>query len=143
MSYKGIYKPSNPKKYIGNANMIVYRSLWERKMFRYCDYNEKVLKWASEEIVIPYYNPVKKRMARYYPDVYMEYVNKDGVKKKALIEIKPLKETKPPQYKRKTKGALLAEAMYSQNQAKWKAAEEFCLDNGLEFKIFTEKELKV
>ena len=143
MCYKGVYKPSNPKKYIGNPNMIVYRSLWERKFMRYCDTNEKVLKWASEEIVIPYYNPVKKRMAKYFPDFYMEYIDKAGVKKKTLIEVKPLKETKPPQYKRRTKSVLIAEAMYSQNQAKWAAAEEFCLDQGWTFQIMTEKELGV
>mgnify|MGYP001577081229 FL=1 len=143
MSYKGIYKPSNPKKYIGNPNMIVYRSLWERKLFRYCDNNTKVLKWASEEIIIPYYNPVKKRMAKYYPDVYMEVVTKDDKTEKILIEVKPLRETKPPSYKRRTKNVLLAEAMYSQNQAKWAAAEEFCLDNGWKFQIMTEKELGV
>ena len=78
MSYKGIYKPENPKKYIGDANQIVYRSLWERKMFRYCDTNEKILKWASEEIAIRYFNPVKKRVARYFPDIYIEYINKEG-----------------------------------------------------------------
>lgn len=143
MSYKGIYKPSNPKKYIGNPNMIIYRSLWERKLFRYCDTNTKVLKWASEEIIIPYYNPVKKRMAKYYPDVYMEVVTKEEKTEKILIEVKPLRETKPPAYKRRTKNVLLAEAMYSQNRAKWAAAEEFCLDNGWKFQIMTEKELGV
>lgn len=141
MAYRGIYKPENPKKYIGDATKIVYRSLWERKFFRYCDTNAKVLKWASEEIAIQYFNPVKKRVARYFPDVYMEYINKEGSKKKVLIEIKPAKETKPPVYKRRTKNVLIAEAMFSQNQAKWRAAEEFCLDQGWEFRIMTEKEL--
>lgn len=123
--------------------MIVYRSLWERKFMRYCDTNAKVLKWASEEIVIPYYNPVKKRMAKYYPDFYMEVITKENNKEKILIEVKPLKETKPPVYKRRTKNVLIAEAMYSQNQAKWAAAQEFCLDQGWTFKIMTEKELGV
>ena len=143
MSYKGIYKPSNPKKYIGDPTKIVYRSLWERKFCRYLDNTDSVLKWASEEISIPYYNPVKKRMARYYPDFYMEYINSSGKKKKCLIEVKPKKETKPPVYKRRTKNALIAEALYSQNQAKWAAAEDFCADNGLEFRIMTEVELGV
>lgn len=143
MAYKGIYKPSNPKKYIGNPNMIVYRSTWERKFCRYLDLNENVLKWASEEIQIPYYNPVKKRSARYFPDFYMEYNDKSGKNRKCLIEVKPAKETKPPKYTRRTKNVLIAEAMYSQNQAKWAAAREFCLDNGWEFKILTEKELGV
>lgn len=143
MSYKGIYKPENPKKYIGDANQIVYRSLWERKMFRYCDTNEKILKWASEEIAIRYFNPVKKRVARYFPDIYIEYINKEGKKKKSLIEIKPAKETRPPKPGRRTKNQLIAESLYAQNTAKWKAAEEFCLDNGWEWKIMTEKELGV
>ena len=143
MSYKGRYKPTNPKKYIGDPNNIIYRSLWERKMMRYCDQTDKVLKWASEEIAIKYWNPVKKRPANYYPDFYVEYINSSGNKKKMLVEVKPSKETKPPVYKKRTKNALIAEALYTQNQAKWKACEEFCLDNGLEFKIFTEHELGI
>lgn len=143
MAYRGIYKPENPKKYLGNPNQIVYRSLWERKLMRYCDTNTKVIKWASEEISIPYYNPAKKRMAKYYPDFYMEYVDSEGKKKKTLIEVKPFKETQPPKYKRRTKNVLIAEAMFQQNTAKWAAAKDFCLDQGWEFKIMTEKELGV
>lgn len=143
MAYRGVYKPENPKKYLGNPNQIVYRSLWERKLMRYCDTNTKVIKWASEEIAIQYYNPVKKRPAKYYPDFYMEYVDTEGKKKKVLIEVKPAKETKPPVYKRRTKSVLIAEAMFEQNTAKWKAAREFCLDNGWEFRIMTEKELGI
>ena len=30
---------------------------------------------------------------------------------------------------------------YAVNQAKWKAAQEFCKDNGMQFKLITEKEL--
>ena len=141
MAYKGRFKPSNPKKYIGDPDNIIYRSLWERKMMKYCDNTDKVLKWASEEISIPYYNPVKNKVSRYYPDFYMEYINSAGQKKKVIIEVKPEKETRPPVYKRKTKSSLISEAMFATNQAKWKACEEFCLDNGLEFRIMTEKEI--
>ena len=42
MSYKGIYKPSNPKKYKGDQHNIIYRSLWERKFMNYCDLNETI-----------------------------------------------------------------------------------------------------
>ena len=143
MSYKGIFKPSFPKKYIGDAKNIVYRSLWERRFMRYCDTNEKVLKWASEEIQIPYYNPVKKRRARYFPDFYVEYIDKENKRRKMLVEVKPAKETQPPKYKNKTKSTLIAEALYSQNVAKWEAAKEFCLDQGWEFKILTENDLGV
>ena len=140
---KGVYKPENPKKYIGNANMIVYRSSWERKFCRYCDTHASVKRWASEEIAIPYYNPVKKKKARYFPDFYVEYIKEGGKLQKVLIEVKPAKETKPPTYKRRTKNVLIAEAMFSQNTAKWEAAREFCLDQGWEFRILTEKELGV
>lgn len=143
MSYKGIYKPSFPKKYIGDAKNIVYRSSWERRFMRYCDTNEKVLKWASEEIAIKYYNPVKKRRARYFPDFYVEYIDKENKRRKILVEVKPAKETQPPKYKKKTKSSLIAEALYSQNVAKWEAAKDFCLDQGWEFRILTENDLGV
>lgn len=141
MSYKGIYNLKNPKKYLGDPRKVIWRSTWERKLMRKCDDNSKIIKWASEEIIIPYYNPVKKRKAKYYPDFYMELIDKDNNRKKLLIEVKPLKETMPPKYKRRTKNALIAEALWSQNQAKWKAAREFCLDHGWEFQLMTEKEL--
>ena len=51
MSYKGKYKPSYPKKYKGDPTNIVYRSLWERKFMVYCDKNQNVLEWQSEEFV--------------------------------------------------------------------------------------------
>ena len=145
MSYKGIFKPSYPKKYIGDAKNIVYRSLWERKLMRWCDTNEKVLKWASEEIAIKYYNPVKKRNAEHdtYPDFYVEYIDKNNKRRKMLVEVKPSKETQPPKYKKKTKNTMIAEALYTQNVAKWEAAKEFCLDQGWEFKIMTESDLGV
>ena len=54
MSYKGKYKPSYPKKYKGDPNNIVYRSLWERKFMVYCDNNQNILKWGSEEFIVPY-----------------------------------------------------------------------------------------
>ena len=43
MSYKGRYTPKNPNKYKGNPHRIVYRSLWERKFMKYCDFNDAVL----------------------------------------------------------------------------------------------------
>ena len=142
-SLKGVFKPSYPKKNIGDANMIVYRSSWERKFCLYYDTTESIVRWASEEIAIKYYNPAKKRVARCFPGFYVEYRAKEGGIKKVLIEVKPAKETKPPKYKRRTKSTLIAESLYSQNQAKWAAAKEFCEDNGWEFRILTEKELGV
>ena len=96
MSYKGKYKPSYPNKYSGDPTNIIYRSLWERKFCVYCDLNENVLEWASEEIQIKYFDPTTKKVRRYFPDFYIKYLDKDGKIRKAIIEIKPLKETQEP-----------------------------------------------
>ena len=144
MSYKGYYKPSYPNKYKGDPNNIVYRSLWERKFMVYCDTNENILEWGSEEIVVPYKSPVDNRYHRYFPDFYIKYKDVNGKIKKSLIEIKPFKQTMEPKVqKRKTKGYIYEVVEYAKNQAKWEAAREWCLDRGYEFKVLTENELGI
>ena len=54
MSYKGKYKIKKPEKYIGDYKNVVYRSLWERQAFKWCESNTRVKSWNSEEVVIPY-----------------------------------------------------------------------------------------
>jgi hypothetical protein len=143
MSYKGKYLPSYPKKYRGDSTNIIYRSLWERKFMVYCDLNEHILEWASEEIVIPYRSPIDNRWHRYYPDFYVKVKNSLGIKV-YIVEVKPLKQTVPPkQPKRKTKQYINEVFDYTRNQAKWKAAREWCADRQYEFKVITEAELKV
>ena len=73
MSYKGKFRPKNRKKYKGNPSDIVYRSLWELKFMNYCDSNKSILKWSSEEIIIPYRCPTDNRIHRYFPDFYVKY----------------------------------------------------------------------
>ena len=53
MAYRGRYIPTYPKKYKGDPSNIIYRSLWERKFMVYCDRNEKILEWGSEEFFVP------------------------------------------------------------------------------------------
>ena len=61
-----------------------------------------------------------------------------------LVEVKPLKQTKEPKtQKRMTKRYINEVVTWSVNQAKWKAASEFCKDQNWEFMLNTEKELKV
>ena len=144
MAYKGKYQPSNPKKYKGDPTNIIYRSLWERKMMRYCDLNENVLEWQSEEFCIPYRSPIDNRIHRYFPDFFIKYRDSDGKIKSSLIEVKPLRQTTPPpKPKRQTKGYIREAYEYARNQAKWEAAKEWCLDRGYEFRVFTEKELGI
>ena len=143
-SIKSKFKPSFPQKYQGDANNIICRSSWERKFCNYCDTNPNILKWASEEFSIPYVSPVDNRVHRYYPDFLIEVRETSGKIKKYVVEVKPLKQTQPPkQGKRVTKSFIYEAKTYAVNQAKWKAATEFCLDNGVEFKIITEKELGI
>jgi hypothetical protein len=144
MSYKGKYQPINPKKYKGDPTNIVYRSLWERTFMKYCDTNENILEWFSEEIAVPYRSPIDNKIHRYFPDFYIKVKESNGSIKKYLIEIKPKKQTvEPIPQKRKTKGYIYEVYEYAKNQAKWKAAEEFCKDRGYEFKILTEQDLGI
>tara|TARA_B100000575_G_C23137902_1_gene661519 strand:+ start:1626 stop:2060 length:435 start_codon:yes stop_codon:yes gene_type:complete len=144
MSYKGKYYPSFPRKYKGDPTNIIYRSLWERKFMVYCDKNQNILEWASEEIAIPYRSPIDNRVHRYFPDFYMKVKEINGKIKNYVIEVKPAKQTKPPKKpKRQTKGYIREAYEYAKNQAKWKMAKEFCADRQWEFKVVTEKELGV
>ena len=81
MSYKGFYRPDHPEKYIGDPNNIIYRSLWERKFMYYCDHNENILKFSSEEIWIPYLSPLDSRVHKYFPDFYIKYKDASGIVK--------------------------------------------------------------
>lgn len=142
-NYKqGIYIPKNPNKYRGNASNIVYRSSWELRVFKWMDDNPSVLEWASEECVIPYKSPVDKKLHRYFPDIWAKVLGVDGRTKTYLIEIKPEAQTNEPKVKKKiTKQYITEVCTYAINQAKWKAAREYCLDRKWEFKILTEKDL--
>ena len=144
MSYKGKYQPSYPKKYKGDPTNIIYRSLWERKFCRYCDLNENILEWGSEEIVVPYHSPIDNRYHRYFPDFYIKVRESTGKIKKMIIEIKPYKQCiEPKVQKKKTRGYVYEVMEYAKNQAKWNAAKEWCLDRGYEFKVLTENELGI
>ena len=79
MTYKGKYTPKNPNKYKGNPHRIVYRSLWERKFMKYCDFNDAVLEWGSEEVIIPYLSPWDGRIHRYFPDFYIKVKQYNGM----------------------------------------------------------------
>lgn len=144
MSYKGKFKPVNPKKYHGNSNNIIYRSLWERKFCTYCDLNENIIEWQSEEKAIPYRSPLDGKIHRYYPDFLIKVKESDGSIKKYMIEIKPSKQTiPPPKPKRQTKRYISEVYEYAKNQAKWEAAREWCIDHGYEFKVITEHQLNI
>ena len=139
MSYRGKYRVSNPRKYKGDARNVVYRSSWEYKFMEWCDSHPSVEEWASEEIIIPYISPVDGKRHRYFPDFYVKVGNK-----KYIAEVKPSYQTKEPKTQKRNTKKYISEVMtYAVNQAKFKAADEFCKDHGWEFMVVTEKELKI
>ena len=141
-TYKSIFKPRHPSKYLGDSSNIICRSNWERKFCNYCDSNENIISWASEEFSIPYISPLDNRRHRYFPDFLIEVKESNGILKKYVIEIKPKRQTLEPKKKsRVTKSYINEVKSYAINQAKWKYAREFCKDNRLEFKIITQYQL--
>lgn len=153
MAYKGKFSPRNPQKYNGDPTNIVYRSSWECKVMDTFDKRPDILSWSSEEMSIPYVSPVDGRRHRYFPDFIVKLRTKDGTIRTMMVEVKPEKQSKPPTKKsRVTKQYIQEVVTWGVNQAKWKAAIDYCKDrkwtfvvmcstNGIEFKYLTENEL--
>ena len=139
MAYKGKFTPKNEKKYIGDSKQVVYRSLWERNAFRWLDTNPNIVSWSSEEIVVPYVCGTDNKVHRYFVDLWFK--NKEG--KTYLVEIKPKKELLPPKKGSKQTKRFIQESLtFIKNQSKWKAAQQFALDQGWEFHVWTEETLE-
>ena len=148
MSYKGKFRPKNPNKYKGNPSNIIYRSLLERRFMVYLDSSPSILKWCSEEIIIPYVSPVDNRVHRYFPDFYIKYRNKSGMIVEELIEVKPFAQCSPPNPKKKltktgrtSKRYLKEVQTYIVNDAKWNSAMKYCKDRKWNWRILTEKDI--
>lgn len=144
MSYKGYFKPKNPAKYKGDPTNIVYRSLWELKLMSYLDSHHDVLTWSSEEFFIPYRSPIDNKIHRYFPDFKIVKRVDENVSETIVIEVKPLSQSIPPKIQAKPTKKYLREVMtYGINEAKWRAAKEFCSDRKWKFMVMTEKELGI
>jgi len=143
-TYKGKFIPKNSEKYKGDIQNIVYRSLWELRFMKWCDLNSSILEWGSEIVVIPYVSPIDSKVHRYFVDFYIKVKSKDNNISKYLVEIKPERFTKPPEIpKKKTKKFIDEVFQYGINEAKWKAAFEFCKDRKMSFIILTERDLGI
>lgn len=139
--HQGQFIPKNPKKYVGDVTNIIFRSGWERKAMIFFDENPSILKWGSEEVVVPYVSPVDGRPHRYYPDFIIKIKTRDGLEQNIMVEIKPASQCEPPKQKKQTKRMITETQTYMVNQAKWQAAESFCNRNGLKFQVITEYDL--
>lgn len=144
MSYKGFFKPKNPAKYRGDPSKIIYRSSWELKLMAYLDNHQDVLSWASEEFFIPYRSPVDNKIHRYFPDFKVTKMLPNKTIETVVIEVKPRSQSVPPTLQKRTTKKYLREVMtWGINEAKWKAAKEYCDDRKWKFMVMTEKELGI
>jgi hypothetical protein len=138
MFHKRKFIPIFPEKYTGDPTNIIMRSSWETRFASWCDKNPSVLKWSSEETIIPYKCPTDNRIHRYFVDFKITVTTG----RTYLVEVKPKTQTQPPIYPGKRTQRYLQESLaFIKNQAKWEAANEFAKDRGWEFKIITEHEL--
>lgn len=136
---QGLYTLRHPEKYIGDPTKVRFMSSWELNVHTYFDNNPEILRWASEEIPIPYLHPVDNKIHNYYPDYYIEYMNTKGELVREIIEVKPEKQVKNPTTRGKSKKTQLTEAItHSINTAKWKYAQAFCNKHNITFRIITE-----
>ena len=134
--YQGKYIVRNPNKYLGDHTNVVFRSSWELKFLAWCDNNPNVLQFSSEEIVIPYRSPVDGKIHRYFVDVFVKIKESQTKTTTYLIEIKPRKQTIEPIPKKKVTKRYIKEVTdWAINREKWKAANEYALDRGWEFRV--------
>jgi hypothetical protein len=141
---RGLFHPNNPAKYEGNIDNIVYRSGLELRFMKYLDDHPSVLKWSSEEMVIPYVSPKDNKIHRYFVDFKVTTKKKDGTTKTGLIELKWSTAAVAPKKPKKQTRRYMREAYnWMINQAKWEAAKKLCDKKGWEWLILTEKDLSV
>lgn len=136
MAFRARFIPRNPEKYTGDPSQIWARSSWEVQVMKYFDSRKDVIRWGSEEIVIPYLSPADNKVHRYFPDFFVEYYDKNGDIRKEIVEVKPLHESDAKFAKSdRSKDALLV------NDAKWKAAALYCESRNMLFRVLTEKSI--
>jgi hypothetical protein len=132
---QGKFRIRNPNKYLGKGQPT-YRSGWEWHFMKFCDNNPSVLHWASEPLRIPYFNPVANRNTSYVPDFLIEYVDRENRVHRELIEIKPSKERVLERARSQRD-----RVMWAINQAKWGAAQIWCQQHGIQFRILSEGDI--
>lgn len=161
---QGYYKVQHPEKYVGDPNLVIFRSSWEYSFARWCDFSPSIIRWSSEPTTIPYYDRVSRLeeckkfgldpndpknwvVKNYHVDFWIEIKKQDDTIQKMFIEIKPskcLKKPIPPpaeaalkehrRFNIEAKDFLL-------NEAKWAAINAYAKKNNVQFFVFTEDTL--
>ncbi len=133
---QGLFQLKNPQKYVGNATPK-YRSSWEFIFMKTCDEHPSIEQWASESIKIPYKDPLTGRSTIYVPDFFIVYTDKNGKKHAELVELKPSNQ----QLLEKVGKNRVNQYQYIKNQAKWQAAQAWCKQKNIIFRVVNENDL--
>jgi hypothetical protein len=133
---QGRFEMKNPDKYIGKRTPLA-RSSWEFVFMRMLDENPGVINWASESIQIPYQDPLTGRYTIYVPDFFMVYADKSGKKHAEVIEVKPASQT----FREQVGKSKYNQEQYVKNLAKWEAAQAWCKQQGLVFRVVNEGDI--
>jgi len=126
----------NPAKYVGTKTPLA-RSSWEYVFMRTLDEHEGVEQWASESIQIPYRDPLTGKYTIYVPDFFIVYLDKDTKKHAELIEVKPSNQT----FREKLGKSRYNQEQYIRNLAKWEAANAWCRQKGIRFRVLNESDI--
>ena len=140
--HQGYYKLENPDKYTGDPTKIIYRSSWEYKFCRYCDFTNEIVNWSSEPFGIKYMDPVNKKERTYHIDFFIR-IAKNGTMNNYLIEVKPKAKLYPPvleakQTLKRLKDYNTAMEEFIITKAKKEAAEAYAHAMGYKYMIVTE-----
>jgi hypothetical protein len=135
---RGKFVPKNPQKYVGNKTPT-YRSSWEWSFMTFCDTHPSIQRWASEAISIPYRCPLTGKQTIYVPDFFIQYADKTGKMFVELIEVKPENQTLREKVGKNKNNQI----QYLRNVAKWRAAQAWCKQQGIKFRVISEKDLFV
>lgn len=139
--HQGVYEIKNWEKYKG-TKCPRFLSSYEEHTYSWADRTPAVLEWSVETIVVPYYNPIKQRKARYIVDLWLKYKDKNGNIRIDLIEIKPSSQVQKVKRGKKQKHVYEEEMMtWAVNQAKWQAAAAYAEERGWTFRLLTEKSI--
>jgi hypothetical protein len=133
---RGPYTLKNPAKYVGTNNPI-YRSSWEWHFMHMCDTHPNIENWASESVRIPYLDPLTNQPTTYVPDFFISYIDKTGKKYTEIVEIKPRSQT----VRESVGKSVYNQAQYVKNQAKWEAANIWCKQRGVRFRVINEQDM--
>lgn len=133
---QGRFEVKNPEKYVGKKAPLA-RSSWEFVFMKMLDEHPGVQSWASESVQIPYRDPLTGKYTIYVPDFFVVYVDKNKKKHAELVEVKPASQT----FKEQVGKSAYNQEQYVKNMAKWEAANAWCKQQGIKFRIVNEGDI--